>query len=119
MQRKIVYVVDTIPSPPDSVEWPTVYIRGCRGLKKKVEKIKEITAHMLDYVGEWHSHPGCGTIPSIDDIKAISLLAENMSLCGQPALTMIASDFEHAWYIGHMKSFDGCKVYAENSILSV
>ena len=26
--RKLVYLVDTVPSPPDSEEWPTMYIRG-------------------------------------------------------------------------------------------
>ena len=51
MQRKIVYIADTILSPPDSVEWPTVYIRGCQGLRKQVDEIKRITTEMLDYVG--------------------------------------------------------------------
>lgn len=106
MQRKIVYVVDTILSPPDSQEWPTVYIRGCQGLKKKVEKIKETTAGMLDYVGEWHAHPGSGTAPSQDDIKAFSWLVEIMDVCGQPALMMIAAELKHAWYLGQMKSFE-------------
>ena len=31
LQRQVVYVVDTIPSPPDSAEWPTLYIGGCEG----------------------------------------------------------------------------------------
>lgn len=106
MQRKIVYVVDTILSPPDSQEWPMVYIRGCQGLKNKVERIKETTAGMLDYVGEWHSHPGSGTTPSQDDIKAFSWLFEIMDVCGQPALMMIAAELKHAWYLGQMKSFE-------------
>lgn len=106
MQRKIVYVVDTILSPPDSKEWPTVYIRGCQGLKKKVEKIKETTAGMLDYVGEWHSHPGSGTAPSQDDIKAFSWLVDIMDVCGQPALMMIVAELKHAWYLGQMKPFE-------------
>lgn len=37
MQRKIVYIADTVLSPPDSQEWPTVYIRGFRGLKQKLD----------------------------------------------------------------------------------
>ena len=37
LERKIAYVIDTVPSPPDSEEWPTVYIRGCRGLRRQVD----------------------------------------------------------------------------------
>ena len=57
MQRKIVYVVDCLLSPPDSEEWPTVYIRGSQGLKAQIEKIKKITDGQLNYVGEWHFSP--------------------------------------------------------------
>ncbi len=39
LDTKTVYVVDTIPSPPDSVEWPTLYIRGCRGLRSLVDQM--------------------------------------------------------------------------------
>ena len=104
MQRKIVYVVDTVLSPPDSEEWPTVYIRGCKGLKPKIEKIKETTLGMLDYVGEWHSHPvGCGTEPSEDDCKAFSWLVDTMDVDGKPALMLIAGEVKHSWYLGRMK----------------
>lgn len=34
-ERQIIYIVDTIPSPQDSQEWPTLYIRGSQGLKKE------------------------------------------------------------------------------------
>ena len=36
MERRIVYIVDALPSPPDSEEWPTLYIRGSEGLAEKV-----------------------------------------------------------------------------------
>ena len=39
LERKIVYIVDTLPSPPDSKEWPTLYIRGSQGLKTKVDNV--------------------------------------------------------------------------------
>lgn len=60
LERRIIYLVDTIPSPPDSKEWPTLYIRGSSGLSREVKRIGERTAGMLQYIGEWHSHPrGC------------------------------------------------------------
>lgn len=92
-ERKIIYVVDTILSPSDSIEWPNVYIRGCQGLKHELDRIDSITAGRLGYIGEWHSHPkGFGTDPSEDDIKAFSWLTEVTRGFGLPALMMIAGD---------------------------
>jgi hypothetical protein len=101
MERKIVYVVDTIPSPPDSKEWPTLYIRGYQGLERKLKEIDLITAGNLYYVGEWHSHPkGYGCLPSNDDKKAFHWLQSHMSTEGKPAIMMIAGDKkQYAWYL--------------------
>ncbi|MGA1824396.1 MAG: ThiF family adenylyltransferase [bacterium] len=105
MQRKIAYAVDTILSPPDSKEWPTLYIRGCQGLKAQLERVKTMTASMLDYIGEWHSHPDSASIrPSGDDIKAFAELRKTMDTFGLPALMMIAGNHsQHLWYIGEIE----------------
>lgn len=104
MQRKIVYILDLLPSPPDSTEWPTVYIRGCKGLTQQVSEIEKITAGMLGYVGEWHSHPrNCGCSPSGDDRKAFQWLARNRNIAGFPALMLIAGDDnQYCWYLGQI-----------------
>ncbi len=100
-QRKIVYVVDTVPSPPDSQEWPTVYIRGCRGLREHVDRIGTTTAGMLGYVGEWHSHPdGYGSRPSGDDRNVFAWLTEIMRPNGLPPLMLIAAEGEQfGWHL--------------------
>jgi hypothetical protein len=68
MEQKIVYVIDGLPSPSNSTEWPTVYIRGTAGLSKSRAEIDSITQGGLEYVGEWHSHPnGYSATPSKDD----------------------------------------------------
>jgi hypothetical protein len=91
MERRIVYVVDTIPSPPDSREWPTLYIRGWQGLPQRVQEIEALTGGMLRYVGEWHSHPdGCSCSPSCDDQTVLGWLKERMAEDGLPALMLIA-----------------------------
>jgi hypothetical protein len=97
-------VVDTIVSPPDSIEWPNVYIRGCRGLKTKIEQVKKITLNRFTYVGEWHSHStGIGCEPSLDDKKAYSWLSESMSADGLPPLMLIAGDKKNwQFYMGAM-----------------
>lgn len=101
MQRKIVYVADYLPSPPDSEEWPTHYIRGCQGLREQVEKIHEITEKQLEYIGEWHSHPpNCGVEPSQDDRKVFAWISKYMTADGLPPLMLIVGDpGKYAFYL--------------------
>jgi hypothetical protein len=91
LSKNILYVADTIFSPPDSEEWPCAYIRGSKNLKEEIERIHEITAGNLEYVGEWHSHPdGCSCDPSNDDKLFLDWLAGYMRNDGLPALMLIA-----------------------------
>ena len=101
MQRKIVYVVDCLPSPPDSQEWPTLYIRGRRGLHSQIEKKQQITANQLMYVGEWHSHPpNCSVRPSQDDLQVFDWLSNYMKVDGLPPLMFIVGDpGKYAFYL--------------------
>lgn len=88
--RKTVYVVDTIPSPEDSQEKPTLYIRGCAGLAERVEAIQAESAGELEYIGEWHSHPdGCPCSPSSDDLNLFANVTDRMTAAGYPALMAI------------------------------
>ena len=106
LHRKIAYISDTVPSPPDSKEWPVLYIRGCVGLKREVERISRISRGMLQYVGEWHSHPdGCSCAPSDDDCKVFAWLKSHMSADGLPSLMIIAGENnETAVYLGQMRA---------------
>jgi hypothetical protein len=93
MQRRRIYLVGSIAAPPDSVEWPTHYIRGSRGLRKQVVTISERTDGMLRYLGEWHSHPDATRCePSSDDQKAYGWLAEHMIVEGYPPVMLIAGE---------------------------
>lgn len=104
-EHKVVYVVDALPSPPDSKEQPTGYVRGSEGLREKEEEIEQITDGNLRYAGEWHSHPpGHGCAPSDDfDRPLFAWIAEKMAADGLPALMLIVGDDEqHAWYMGEL-----------------
>ncbi len=91
--RKVLYVVDTIPSPPDSKEWPTGYIRGVAGLKEQVDDVARRTADQIGYLGEWHSHPdGAACSPSPDDRKFLAWLTGHMFADGLPALMGIVCE---------------------------
>jgi integrative and conjugative element protein (TIGR02256 family) len=90
LQRRIVYVVDTIPSPADSKEWPTLYIRGSEGLRQRIQEIDDRSAGWLQYVGEWHSHPdrhSCA--PSSDDRKVFDWITTHLGVDGLPGLMII------------------------------
>jgi Prokaryotic E2 family A/Prokaryotic homologs of the JAB domain/ThiF family len=93
MQRRIIYVVAMLPSPPDSEEWPTSYKRGCTGLRAALAEVEERTLLNLEYVGEWHSHPeGAATDMSDIDKVAMTEIAGEMAKAGLPGLMWIASD---------------------------
>ena len=110
--RRIVYVVDTIPSPPDSKEWPTLYIRGSAGLFTQIEKVGRLTDGQLEYIGEWHSHPdGIACLPSEDDLLVFSWLTQHMADAGLPALMAIVGQNRiAAWYLGQMVRAGGWQV---------
>ena len=93
LERSTVYVVDVLPSPPDSEEWPNAYIRGSSGLKRNVDRIEDSSGGILHYLGEWHSHPnGSSTCPSEDDMELFSWLSDKMTKDGLPPLVAIAGD---------------------------
>jgi hypothetical protein len=100
LQRRRIYVILSLPSPPDSVEWPTLYIRGYQGLKQRVEEVDAITVGQLGYIGEWHSHPpGCAATPSIDDQRALRWLTDERAVDGLPGLMVIVGEGEDGWYL--------------------
>jgi hypothetical protein len=109
LPSKTVYVVDTIPSPPDSEEWPTLYIRGSEGLRDRVASITKMTVGQLEYVGEWHSHPDrCSCMPSDDDFKVFSWMTDRMSAAGLPALMAIIGEAGASlWFLGRMERDGG------------
>jgi len=93
MQRKMIYVAEMIPSPPDSEEWPTSYRRGCLGLSQEIADVAERTLMNFEYVGEWHSHPvGSGTKMSKVDRIAMAEISGEMGKTGLLGLMLIVGD---------------------------
>lgn len=92
-ERMSCSVVIASASPPDSEAWPDAYIRGAEGLKALVDRVGELTAGQLQYVGEWHSHPsGSSSRPSETDHEALRILTEIMGREGLPAVTFIVGE---------------------------
>lgn len=96
VERKTIYVVDTISSPLDSQERRTLYIRGSDGLQEQLALARQRTFDQLEYVGEWHSHPdGYDCLPSVDDLNVLAWLSSHMDTDGVPGVMMIAVE-DHA-----------------------
>lgn len=105
--RRIVYIIDSIPSPPDSKEWPTLYIRGSELLSQTLDAIRDQTAGNLEYIGEWHSHPrGHNARPSDDDLNVFLWLTRHMDDEGLPALMGIVADEGPVFFFGKMVWID-------------
>jgi len=70
-------------------------------LVRRVEEIGQRTDRMLQYVGEWHSHPaGSDVKPSKADHRVFSWLSELRAPDGFPPLMLIVGDGEtKGWYL--------------------
>ena len=100
--RKI-YVTNTILAPEDSIEKPTLFIRGIKGVREKLVLIQKTTNNNLNYLGEWHSHPkNCGLGMSGDDKVQFAELMNEAKLNGQPAMMSIfGDDKKYKTYLGN------------------
>jgi hypothetical protein len=93
MERKIIYIYDTIYAPEDSIETTSTFERGKNGVLDEYKKYQKITDNQIQYLGEWHSHPlGYSTNPSSLDMKLFSCLSETMYRQGYPFLMGILGD---------------------------
>lgn len=88
-----VMVVGALPAPPDSNSSPGSFERGIDGLVEAVREASRRTAGIVDYIGEWHSHPpGHSASPSSHDIIQLVHLAHGMADDGLPAVQLIVGD---------------------------
>ena len=98
--HRMVYVADTIPAPPDSKKRVASFIRGCEGLLDKVTHAGRATSGMLQYVGEWHSHPnGFGTAPSGDDRKVFEWITGKTTEDGYQPVMAIVGELDARWFV--------------------
>ena len=97
MQRRKIYLVDGIPSPPDSEETGTGYIRGVAGLAEALEEASQKTFGQSGYVGEWHAHPdGHFALPSGDDRELFQWLVQRRRPDGVPVVMLILAEDHHS-----------------------
>lgn len=93
LSLNVVVIVSALNAPIDSDESATNFSRGTSDLLEQVESASKRTAGIVQYIGEWHSHPNSfSTEPSNDDLRQLAFLADEMSRDGLPAVQLIVGD---------------------------
>ena len=104
LKLRRVYVVDVLPPPKDSQGDQKGFTRGIAGLEKAVQSASELTADMVGYIGEWHSHPsGVATNPSTQNGVFLEHLALELYRDGLPGLMLIVGDEDERWLLAEHK----------------
>lgn len=90
-KRKIVYVTRFITAPDDSVKMPHYFKRGTKNISEQIESIRNKTGGLIDYIGEWHSHPNGGTKLSSTDMTAVNEIRFSLDKVPYPTIIVIAT----------------------------
>lgn len=100
-KRKAIHVVDVLPAPADSDASRTGFTRGAAGVKEAVERASALTANIVGYLGEWHSHPRhSSATPSSTDAELLAYLAQALAMDGVPALMVIVGETDVSISLG-------------------
>jgi len=89
-------VTDIAKAPPDSRSGRDWFIRGVRGLQRKIDRLWR--RNQGYYLGEWHFHPFGLPLPSSTDIGQMLEIAESEQYhCPEPVLLIIGGDPANKW----------------------
>lgn len=90
-----IFIVDVLNAPNDSISEKDGFQRGIDGLTSELDRIGRLTGNIVEYIGEWHSHPQNTTaLPSYLDCILLKYLADILAKEGKPAIMIIAGDNE-------------------------
>ena len=88
-----IHLVDALAAPLDSDASPQGFTRGKQGVEEARQDCVARTAGMVDYVGEWHSHPrGVAAAPSGLDVVLLAHLAAVLAADGVPGVMLIVGE---------------------------
>jgi integrative and conjugative element protein (TIGR02256 family) len=92
-KRKVIHIVDVLPAPTDSLASRAGFTRGATGVREAIERAAALTANIVGYLGEWHSHPRhSSAVPSAVDAELLAYLAETLAMDGAPGLMVIVGE---------------------------
>ena len=83
-------VLELAPLSPDSKGSRTSFYRGIAGLRNFFTKLRKTCSGRRYYVGEWHSHPDGGTVPSgTDNQNQLEIAKDTKTGCPECILIII------------------------------
>lgn len=89
-------VTEITNAPPDSRSGNHWFVRGVRGLQKKLERLWQRNDGF--YLGEWHFHPFGSPNPSPTDIKQMQEISKSEQYhCAEPVLLILGGDPNSHW----------------------
>ncbi len=97
---KSIFVVDVCPEPNDSSFRGALFQRGSRGVSEAVETARRRTGNMVNYIGEWRSHPNAMfTVPGMDDLKQLAHARDEMAVTDHPAVILIIGENDLMFHV--------------------
>jgi len=91
IKKKVVYITRILTAPTDSKCRPYGFVRGVMNVPEEVSKMSLLSGGMIDYVGEWHTHPVGGKRLSAIDEDAVSKIKKVLDPVSRPTLVMIVT----------------------------
>ncbi len=100
MAAKSIFVVDVCSAPEDSTLVHSTFKRGERGVSEAVNTARNRTGNVVNYVGEWRSHPDAMfPIPGMDDLKELAQAQDEMALTGHPPIILIIGENDLMFHV--------------------
>jgi len=90
-KKKIIYITRILLAPPDSKCGPYAFERGVLDVPEEITKITESSGGMINYVGEWHTHPQGGKKLSPIDNEAVRKIKKVLDPVSRPTFVMIVT----------------------------
>ncbi|MBA9077082.1 ThiF family adenylyltransferase [Rufibacter quisquiliarum] len=91
LRNKTIYVTRFLDAPEDSIMTPYLFTRGITGISKIIKRVRKLTGGMLDFVGEWHTHPMGGSKLSGKDRETVRELKSYLDKVNLPTFILIVT----------------------------
>ncbi|MCP4694388.1 MAG: hypothetical protein GY859_40535 [Desulfobacterales bacterium] len=97
---KFIFVVDVCSAPGDSTRVDSTFFRGDRGVAEAVKTARLRTGKVVNYVGEWRSHPDAMfPIPGMGDLDELARARDDMAPSGHPPIILIIGENDLMFHV--------------------
>lgn len=104
VKRKIIYITRYTHASKDSKKSSNIFVRGINNVPEEIENCRKKSGNLIDYIGEWHTHPGGSGIPSETDYVAVNELRKELDKVPYPTFMLIVTATKLNPYIFGPKS---------------